>query len=60
MLLSEATYNPELPTPIGIIYKEEKETYDSLMDKQIAKTKLKDPNPSIDDLLHSGNTWEVK
>ena len=24
------TYDPDLPTPIGIIYKEEKETYDSL------------------------------
>ena len=41
MLLSEATYDVELPTPIGIIYEEEKETYDSLMDKQIAESKLK-------------------
>ena len=60
MLLSETTYNPELPTPIGIIYQEEKETYDSLMENQISESKLKNPEPSIDDLLHSGNTWEVK
>ena len=60
MLLSEATYNPELPTPIGVIYKEDKATYDSLMEAQIADSKLKQSNPSIDELLHSGNTWEVK
>jgi len=60
MLLSEATYDPKLPTPLGIIYQEEKETYDSLMEKQISEAKSKDPNPSVNDLLHSGNTWEVK
>ena len=60
MLLSEATYDAELPTPIGVIYQEEKETYNSLMEKQILESKSKDPNPSVDDLLHSGNTWEVK
>ena len=60
MLLSEATYDPKLPTPVGIIYQEEKETYNSLMEKQISDSKLKDSNPSVDDLLNSGNTWEVK
>ena len=60
MLLSEATYDPELPTPVGIIYQEDKQTYDELMEQQIADSKSKNPNPSIDELLHSGNTWEVK
>ena len=60
MLLSEATYDSELPTPLGIIYQEEKETYNSLMEQQISESKLKDPNPSVDELLHAGNTWEVK
>ena len=60
MLLSEMTYDSNLPTPIGIIYQEEKETYNSLMEKQIAEAKSKNPETSIDKLLHSGNTWEVK
>ena len=60
MLLSEATYDLDLPTPIGIIYQEEKQTYDALMELQIAESKANKTNPSIDDLLHSGNTWEVK
>jgi len=60
MLLSEMTYDPDLPTPIGIIYKEEKETYDSLMEQQINKAKSKKGLMSMDQLLHSGNTWEVK
>ena len=60
MLLSEMTYDSNLPTPIGIIYQEEKETYNSLMEKQILEAKSKNPQTSIDKLLHSGNTWEVK
>ena len=60
MLLSEATYNSELPTPLGIIYQEEKETYNSLMEKQISDSQLKNPNISVDELLHAANTWEVK
>ena len=45
---------------IGIIYQEEKQTYDALMELQIAESKANKTNPSIDDLLHLGNTWEVK
>ena len=60
MLLSEMTYDSNLPTPIGIIYQEQKETYNSLMEKQILEAKSKNPQTSIDKLLHSGNTWEVK
>ena len=47
MLLSEMTYDPNLPTPIGIIYQEEKETYNSLMEKQISEAKAKNPEISI-------------
>ena len=60
MLLSEMTYDSNLPTPIGIIFQEEKETYNSLMEKQILEAKSKNPETSIDKLLHAGNTWEVK
>jgi len=60
MLLSEATYDSELPTPLGIIYQEEKETYNSLMEKQISDSQLKNPNVSVDELLHDANTWEIK
>ncbi|SVE62039.1 uncharacterized protein METZ01_LOCUS514893, partial [marine metagenome] len=35
MLLSEITYIPELPVPIGIIYKEKKYTYEEMMLNQI-------------------------
>ena len=60
MLLSEMTYDSNLPTPIGVIYQEEKETYNSLMEKQISEAKSKNPKTSMDKLLCSGNTWEVK
>ena len=39
MLLSEITYNPELPVPIGILYQETKSTYDEMMTNQIQDAK---------------------
>ena len=33
--LSEITLDPDLPTPIGVLYKEDKPTYDDMMIKQI-------------------------
>ena len=35
MLLSEITYIPHLPVPIGILYKENKPTYEQMMTEQI-------------------------
>ena len=35
MLLSEITYIPELPVPIGILYQEDKPTYEQMMEEQI-------------------------
>ena len=32
----------------------------NLMEKQILEAKSKNPNTSMDKLLYSGNTWEVK
>ena len=54
MLLSEITYIPELPVPIGIIYQEKKATYEDMMSDQIVdaiKSKGKEDYSDISGLL---------
>ena len=36
MMLSELTYNKKFPTPIGIIYKEDKPTYEDMLIEKIS------------------------
>jgi len=60
MLLSEITYDLKLPVPIGILYQEEKSTYESMMSEQIKQeTKLKGKG-DLKKLFSSSNSWEVE
>jgi len=58
LILSEMTYNEDLPVPIGIFYKENKPTYDFMMTDQInrAKTKVVD----LQSIIEGPNPWNVK
>ncbi|MFP4047591.1 MAG: 2-oxoacid:ferredoxin oxidoreductase subunit beta [Bacteroidales bacterium] len=51
---------PEYPLAVGIIRAVERDTYDRLMEKQVEQMKSQSEYKSMDDLLNSGNTWEVK
>ncbi|MFW6145548.1 MAG: 2-oxoacid:ferredoxin oxidoreductase subunit beta [bacterium] len=51
---------PEYPLAVGIIRAVEGDTYDRLMEKQVEQMKSQSEYKSMDDLLNSGNTWEVK
>jgi len=59
LLISEMTYDEELPVPIGIFYKEDKPSYDLMMKNQIDKAQS---NKKIDlqSLIEGPNSWEVK
>ncbi len=50
---------PEYPVALGVIRSVESQTYDSAITEQIDKVKSKSPIKCVDDLLHSGSTWEV-
>ncbi len=50
---------PDYPVAMGIIRAVESQTYDSALVEQIAKVKEKAQIKCVDDLLHSGSTWEV-
>jgi 2-oxoglutarate ferredoxin oxidoreductase subunit beta len=60
MLLSEITYIPELPVPIGILYKENKPTYEQMMTEQIQEAIDLKGKGSLDKIIAGNNFWLVK
>ena len=60
MLLSEITYIPELPVPIGILYKENKPTYEQMMAKQIQQAIEAKGKCDLQKLIIGNNAWTVK
>ena len=57
--LSEITLDPKLPTPIGVLYKEDKPTYDDMMVSQLDQAIKEKGRGDINKLLNMGQTWEV-
>lgn len=60
LILSEFTYRTDLPTPIGILYETEHESYEKQVHQQIQAAVEKLGPGDINALLRSGHTWEVK
>jgi 2-oxoglutarate ferredoxin oxidoreductase subunit beta len=58
LLISEMTYDEDLPVPIGIFYKEDKPAYDAMMIDQIDKAKVKDVD--LQSIIKGPNSWYVK
>tara|TARA_B100002052_G_C15872919_1_gene595565 strand:+ start:1418 stop:2428 length:1011 start_codon:yes stop_codon:yes gene_type:complete len=59
LLISEMTYDEDLPVPIGVFYKEDKPTYDTMMKEQIDKAKSVQ-KINLQSLIEGPNSWEVK
>ena len=59
LILSEMTYDEDLPVPIGVLYKEDKPTYDIMMKKQIDFAKSKGI-ADLQSIIEGPNSWEVK
>jgi len=60
MLISEMTYNEELPVPFGIFYKEDKKTYEDMMITQINECIKSKGKPDLQTLINGSEVWEVK
>jgi 2-oxoglutarate ferredoxin oxidoreductase subunit beta len=58
-LLAGMTYNGELPTPIGIMYQEERATYDEMMTTQLQSAIDSKGPGDLDALIKGSNTWTV-
>ncbi len=57
--LSRLAHNPTGPTPIGIFRQVKRPVYDVLVREQIASAKAQRGEGDLDDLLNSGNVWDV-
>ncbi|MDR0765749.1 MAG: 2-oxoacid:ferredoxin oxidoreductase subunit beta [Odoribacteraceae bacterium] len=51
---------PDFPVALGVIRDVEGHTYNDALEAQITAVKATSPLHSVDDLLNSGETWEVK
>lgn len=51
---------PEFPVALGVIREVEAHTYDEALDEQIEEVKKTSNIHCMEDLLNSGDTWEVK
>ena len=60
MLISEMTYNKDLPVPFGVFYKEDKVTYEDMMVNQINESIKIKGNPDLQSLINGPEVWEVK
>ena len=58
-LLSEMTTDGNLPTPLGVLYKEEKATYEDMMVDQIKLAREKTGKVDLQKIISGSNTWEV-
>jgi len=50
---------PDFPTPIGVIRKIERPTYESLIHSQVEEAKAKKGPGTWQELLHGNSTWKV-
>ncbi|MFW5793709.1 MAG: 2-oxoacid:ferredoxin oxidoreductase subunit beta [Bacteroidota bacterium] len=50
---------PEFPVAMGVIRSAKTNTYDQLFEAQLKRSKEKATINSVDDLLNSGDTWEI-
>ncbi|HDJ32974.1 MAG TPA: 2-oxoacid:ferredoxin oxidoreductase subunit beta, partial [Bacteroidetes bacterium] len=58
LMLANMRY-PNYPVALGVIRNVTAPTYEKAVETQIEKVKKSSPLKSLDDLLHSGNTWKV-
>jgi 2-oxoglutarate/2-oxoacid ferredoxin oxidoreductase subunit beta len=51
---------PDFPTPVGVVRRIQRPTYESLVHEQVAQAKAKKGNGTWQELLHGASTWTVE
>ena len=59
LVMSELTYLSEFPTPLGIIYEEEQDTYERKLYAQLDHAVKVQGQGDLKSLINSGHTWTV-
>ncbi len=58
-LMLAKMFPPEYPVAVGVIRSAQAQTYDELLEIQIEERKANSKIQCVDDLLNSGDTWEI-
>jgi 2-oxoglutarate ferredoxin oxidoreductase subunit beta len=58
-LVGRLFWQEDLPRPFGVIYREERPTYEGLLHTQIEGITERKGKGDLDALLHAGDTWEI-
>lgn len=59
-ILSRVFWSDSLPQPFGVLYREQRPTYEQQLHEQIASVLDRVGKGTIDELLHAGDTWIVE
>jgi 2-oxoglutarate ferredoxin oxidoreductase subunit beta len=51
---------PDFPTPVGVVRRIQRPTYESLVHEQVVQAKAKKGNGTWQELLHGASTWTVE
>jgi len=58
-IIGRMFWQEELPRPFGVLYREDRPTYEELLHDQIRQVTQKKGNGDLDALLRQGDTWEI-
>jgi 2-oxoglutarate ferredoxin oxidoreductase subunit beta len=60
LVTNQLFWDADLPRPFGVLYREERPTYDALLNAQVAEVMAARGAGDLNALLHAGETWTVE
>ena len=60
LVTSQMFWDPDLPRPFGVLYREERPTYDAVLNEQVAAVTAQKGPGDLAALLASGDTWTIE
>ncbi len=58
-ILARMFWDPILPQPFGVFYREDRPTYEQLLRGQVDQVRTKEGEPDLRALLRAGDTWTI-
>ncbi len=58
-IVSRMSQRPDMPCPFGVLFSEERPTYEQLLQEQIATVTAKRGSGDLDTLLRAADTWTI-
>jgi 2-oxoglutarate/2-oxoacid ferredoxin oxidoreductase subunit beta len=59
-IVSRIFFDPELPQPVGVFYRENRPTYEALVADQLDAVRSRRGEGDLEALLRQGDTWEIE